>query len=170
MLCKSKYKLSDEKAAELVKSIDIYHPYGVVGTLPWMNPKGAMEFGAVPDARKLVDLASKITTFSERQDSVHDSMHYKMGFASKLVFLGFAFHELNMELITPPKKFPEPSNTPVRCFATTFEVDPNEAKISVGQLHRLYIVDGQRWRKIEVKMLPVKCGEFFKQRPRILAY
>jgi len=47
------YGLSGPEAVELVKEINIFHPYGVVGALPWMGQDGAMEFGSEPHPKQL---------------------------------------------------------------------------------------------------------------------
>jgi hypothetical protein len=44
------YKISEAEATEIVKNMNIYHPYGNVGTLPWMSRDGAIEFGKKPTA------------------------------------------------------------------------------------------------------------------------
>jgi len=54
------YRISEQEAAELVNSVNIYHPYGDVGDLPWMNQKERMEFGEEPGANRLLGLSQKI--------------------------------------------------------------------------------------------------------------
>ena len=59
------YRLSGSESAELIKCINMYHPYGDVGTLPWVNQNGAMEFGTEPRSKQLLELVKKIKTFTE---------------------------------------------------------------------------------------------------------
>ena len=101
---KNVYRLNDEQAAKIVSSINIYHPYGVVGNLPWQNKQDAIAFGGEPDHHLLVRLASKIKTFTEGTDpgsSEISEIRNSMLTAEIVLFLGFAFHKLNMQLITP---------------------------------------------------------------------
>lgn len=101
---KNVYRLNDEQAAKIVSSIKIYHPYGVVGNLPWQNKQDAITFGGEPDHHLLVRLASKIKTFTEGTDpgsSEISEIRNSMLTAEIVLFLGFAFHKLNMQLITP---------------------------------------------------------------------
>jgi len=101
---KNVYRLNDEKAAKIVNSIPIYHPYGVVGNLPWQNKQDSINFGGVPDHHLLVRLASKIKTFTEGTDpdsSEVSEIRNSILTAEIVLFLGFAFHKLNMKLITP---------------------------------------------------------------------
>ena len=101
---KNVYRLSDEQTANIVSAIDIYHPYGVVGNLPWQNRQDSIDFGGEPDHHLLVRLASKIKTFTEGTDpssSEITKIRNSMLNAEIVLFLGFAFHKLNMQLITP---------------------------------------------------------------------
>jgi len=98
------YRLETEQAAKIVSTIKVYHPYGVVGNLPWQRKQDAIVFGGEPDHHLLVKLASKIKTFTEGTDpgaSEISEIRSSMLNAEVVLFLGFAFHKLNMQLITP---------------------------------------------------------------------
>ncbi len=100
---KNYYGIDDEESAELVDSIDIFHPYGVVGNLPWQGGQ-FVEFGAKPQPHVLLQLASDIKTFTEGTDpdsSKIVAIRNSIGEADNIVFLGYAFHDLNMQLISP---------------------------------------------------------------------
>jgi hypothetical protein len=62
------YGAPEAEAASIVKCINIYHPYGFVGVLPWQDSAGSVEFGADPDPRQLLQFAQKIKTFAEGTD------------------------------------------------------------------------------------------------------
>jgi hypothetical protein len=98
------FRITPEKADELVKSLEIYHPYGVVGRLPWASQNGSefIAFGGEPHVPQLLRLARGIKTFTEGTDPSSEeaiAMRECFASASRLVFLGFAFHPLNMEVI-----------------------------------------------------------------------
>lgn len=100
---KNYYGISDSDSAELVKSIEIFHPYGVVGNLPWQGGQ-FVEFGAKPQPPTLLQLAGDIKTFTEGTDPESSeilAIRKNIGEADKIVFLGYAFHDLNMQLISP---------------------------------------------------------------------
>ncbi len=153
------YKISGEEAAELVKTINIYHPYGEVGSLPWIDRNEAMEFGAVPNSKQLLDLSHKIKTFTEGIDpESSDILEIRRHTASanKLVFMGFAFHKLNMQLISPDKlKNLERLN--VKCFATTYGISDSDKEVIDEQISGLY------GKKIIVRMANLACSDFFKE-------
>lgn len=93
------YGFELDEAASLAHSLEIIHPYGTVGDL---------EFGGdahVPFGAEQVDLrasASRIRTFTEgiadrRLQADLYSAYYG---AETVVFLGFAFHPLNLRLLS----------------------------------------------------------------------
>jgi len=96
------YGLSPQEAAEALSNLTIYHPYGTVGSLPWQNQRPALGFGADPSAQTLVCLSNELRTFSEGTDSQTsdiDQIRVTVASADRLVFLGFAYHRLNMDLL-----------------------------------------------------------------------
>lgn len=71
----SYYGIPKEVAAVLLNKLKIYHPYGVVGYLPWQESldgdyfgKDKIDFGHEPTSDHLLDLASQIRTFTEGTD------------------------------------------------------------------------------------------------------
>ena len=98
------YGIDSNASASLVQELEIYHPYGAVGTLRWQegNAASTIDFGGEPIAHQLVDLASQIRTFTEGTDpksSEIDAIRKHVEVANTLVFLGFAYHKLNMKLL-----------------------------------------------------------------------
>ena len=90
---KRSYNIPDEESVNLVKQIKIYHPYGQVGTLPNMGNNGLVDFGAMLQPEEILNLASKIKTFTEGIDSKSSKITQikdNMNEADRLVFVGFA--------------------------------------------------------------------------------
>jgi hypothetical protein len=160
------YKISETESAEIVKSINIYHPYGNVGTLPWISPNSAMEFGMEPNPAKLLELIQKIKTFTEGTDigsSEISEIRQHLATADRVVFMGFAFHKLNMQLIYP---HPLDVGKRIKCYATAFElseIDQEEIKAQIKEVYRQSI-------DIQMTKTNVKCGQFFKEVWRSLAF
>jgi hypothetical protein len=96
---------NEQEVAELMKVLNIYHPYGSVGDLPWQSREG-IEFGAETDefGRLLLKSSSRIRTFNEEvEDSTKiEEIQSAMSNANRVIFLGFHFHQQNVDLITPP--------------------------------------------------------------------
>ncbi|MFC1488589.1 hypothetical protein ACFL6B_01945 [Thermodesulfobacteriota bacterium] len=161
------YRLSDIEAAELVKNINIYHPYGDVGTLPWVNPNGAIEFGEVPNVQKLLELSNKIKTFAEGtnpKSSEISEIRNKMVIADRVIFLGFAFHKLNMELINPNYVGADAHKLKVKCFATTYGISDSDKEVINGQILELFR------GTLKVKMANLLCSAFFREYWRSLSF
>jgi len=160
------YRISENEAAELIKLIRIYHPYGSVGSLPWNISNGAVDFGAEFNVDQLLKLTQQIKTFTEGTDpESSDIMDIKehTHTAKKIVFLGFAFHKLNMELIAPNKSGKKKTITP-RCFATTFGISESDKEVIEEQINQLY------GAPTDVRMANLECGKFFTEFRRSLAF
>ncbi|RFC34254.1 MAG: hypothetical protein DID91_2727702389 [Candidatus Nitrotoga sp. MKT] len=89
----------------LVNSIKIYHPYGTIGFLPWQSAQyNTIGYGESPLANQLFDSAKQIKTFTEGTDENSSdviAIREHIRTSSRAVILGFAFHELNMDLLCP---------------------------------------------------------------------
>jgi hypothetical protein len=104
------YGISNNEAAKFVSQIRIFHPYGVVGRLPWQEGNDeSIKFGGKAEPEKLIKLSKEIKTFTEGTDpnesqiiQIREMMHS----ANRIVFLGFAFAEQNMDLLCPVSHHP----------------------------------------------------------------
>ena len=106
---RSTYNLQDKEVAELVSHIEIFHPYGSVGPLPWQQVRGTVEFGSGAHAQLLLNLSRDINTFAEgtnADESEIGTIHQRMTEAETFVYLGFAYHDQNIRLLTPPRPLP----------------------------------------------------------------
>jgi hypothetical protein len=90
------YGIPKEKAVEIVDKADIIHPYGTVGAL------ARVPFGGNEEIRlDYAGLGRGIKTYTERveEEKTLDKIHQGINQADAIVFLGFAFHKQNMELL-----------------------------------------------------------------------
>jgi hypothetical protein len=120
------YGMVAERAAGLVKKIHIYHPYGSVGSLPWYGGTQTSPFGHEPGAGELLKLAGGIKTFTEGTDPTSSditAIRAKVLAADRLLFLGFAFHRLNLQLLWDASKR---QASPARCWATGKNISVND--------------------------------------------
>ena len=128
------YRTSEQDAVAIMQDLKIYHPYGKVGSLPWQNESMPTKFGEDVRPTELATLAGRIKTYTQRvkDKRTMESLHELMQEAERVVFLGFAFHEQNMELITPN----HPTKT-MKVFATTqgiSESDLEHVKQDIAKL------------------------------------
>jgi len=165
------YQIDDRRASELVNRIEIYHPYGVVGPLPWQttNALGRVDFGAEPSGDLLLSLASQIRTFTEGMDtnsSEISMIHQKISQASILVFLGFAFHRLNLKLLTPNASS-IPAGKPVKYeyFGTALGISDNDCELIRVDLMKM---KGSKPSKANLRN-DLDCKSLFKEYWRSLS-
>lgn len=102
------YSIDADRAASLVRKIAIFHPYGTAGTLPWYGGHHTAPFGHEPNASLLLTLAGQIRTFTEGTDpssSEIDAIRLRLAKSHIVVFLGFAYHRLNLALLRSDKHY-----------------------------------------------------------------
>jgi hypothetical protein len=102
----------------LKEKLEIVHPYGYIGNLPWQASENAIEFGVGRIVGDPLKLANGIKTYSERVDDeiTLKKLRRMVSTAEQIIFLGFYFHEQNMELLVLPE--PQKPKPPVSVFAT----------------------------------------------------
>ena len=160
------YGIQPEEAAKFINEIEIYHPYGVVGNLPWQGDQ-SVEFGSQPEANKLLELAGQIKTFTEGTDPNSSeilAIQKNVTDSEKIVFLGFAFHELNMKLMSPDKKIPTRFK-PTAYFGTADGISDSDCDIIKSEL-RDFKNNNLKGIYINNKL---KCAGFFKEYWRSLS-
>jgi hypothetical protein len=95
------YEISEEKAAEIMNNAYIYHPYGQVGFLPYQNGPLTFDYGTFQTYTEN-NLSKYIKTYTEGTDSKEKSYRkamYNLYESEKVIFLGFAFHKQNIDLL-----------------------------------------------------------------------
>lgn len=163
----SYYRLSENDAAEIINNLKIIHPYGIVGSLPWQNrvSSTAMEFGGNIQAYQLIEYAQQIRTFTEGAHSEQmEQLRYNMKHTERLVFLGFAFHRLNMELLMGNSSDRYENSLKVDCFATAFGTSKNDQDSISSLIQYLYE------RKVNINIENTTCAQLFRDNSRSLGY
>ena len=94
------YGFATPESEEICARARIIHPYGHVGKHGVPNPLATVSFGE--DRYDLELIAQGIRTFTEgiSDEGFGDEIKTAISSAEQLVFLGFAFHPLNMEILT----------------------------------------------------------------------
>jgi hypothetical protein len=98
------YNVGEADAQRVMTGLTISHPYGMVGSLPWQG-QASVVFGGRMNM-PLLDIAKELRTFTERMEDAETlaAIRRQIQEAETIVFLGFAFHPLNIELLTPGGK------------------------------------------------------------------
>jgi len=160
------YGFEPNELGKLFNEIEIYHPYGVVGSLNWQqNPSTA--FGSEVSPIELLNLADQIKTFTEGTDphsSEIQAIHNNINTADMIVFLGFAYHDLNMELLMPENS--KPDTTKLRsCFGTAYNISDHNCKLIEIQL-RAFFNSQVEYVNINNQL---KCSDLFNEYWRSLS-
>ncbi|MBN8476307.1 hypothetical protein [Sulfuritalea sp.] len=130
------YGSSADKSAELLTNLEVHHPYGMVGSLPWMRRQASIDFGADIHVNELVTVSQQLRTFTEGTDptvSDIDSIRATVADTKRLVFLGFAFHRLNMELLFGTSGS-SMKKTTQGVFGSAFGISPSDCKVVADEL------------------------------------
>ncbi len=108
------YSLDEQSAVSIVNELNILHPYGSVGQL------GQVPYGN--SGANCVALAEQIKTYTEQADkkTVLNEISERVSWAECVVFLGFAYHSQNMQLLRTQNR-----NNKV-AYGTAFEMSPSD--------------------------------------------
>ena len=164
------YRITKEEAKELIEEITFFHPYGSIGFLPWSRKNNTVQFGLSPSPKQLLEISTMIKTFTEGTDpdsSEIKQMRYQVKISDRIIFLGFAFHPLNMQIITPD--FNDLVDlalfeNPPKCYSTYFGISESDKLIITSDLKKMF--DGHTI----VKMVNTKCYKFFDEFKRSLSF
>lgn len=124
------YHVGESDAIELISNLTILRPYGLVGPLPWQDRRCVPFGGRYAGGMSLLDIASQIKTFTERSEdnAARETIRAQVENADTLVFLGFGFHSLNMELIKPSR------GSVRRVFATAKGISDADIQVITGEV------------------------------------
>src|SRR5690606_26695494 len=100
------FAISLSEAQSLLRKLKTFHPYGSVGKFSWqIKGEGVkpIRFGAELSPSELVGVAGGIKTFTERleDEDIVTAIKNEVATSEVIVFLGFAFHDQNLDLIAP---------------------------------------------------------------------
>ena len=146
-------ELHNDEAAALIKSIEIHHPYGTVGWLPWgysgtdaPRPQFGQELGT--DEFKRV--AVQLKTFTESvgvADEERAKLVKLVSEAERTIFMGFAYHPLNLTVLYGKHEdLPDPTR---KCYGSAFEISSQNLEAIKDELsdrggfepHQIHLVD-----------------------------
>lgn len=127
------HKLDDIEAAEILTSLEIIHPYGTVGSLPWQQKGPSIDFGSRPTGDTLT--LAEIQTFTEHSEDaeLQQLIHNSVGESELILFLGFAYHKQNLDLLTP-----ETSDRNNRVIGTAYKISDSDTALISRSLEKRF--------------------------------
>ena len=89
---------------ELLSGLRIAHAYGSIGSLAWPDrPEQGVEFGGPASQSRDQTMQHQIATWWDKPDEQdRENIHSWIREADQVAFMGFGFHERNVQLLTPP--------------------------------------------------------------------
>jgi hypothetical protein len=160
------YGIDGDRAKDLLRHLSVFHPYGSVGELQWQRNDIGVEYGGSPSAAKLLSLAGGIKTFTEGTDpnsSEIQSIRQHLQSATTVLFLGFAYHGMNLKLLKPESPHSLPAD--VRYFGTAFGMSDSDCALVREDLAALASANPARI----VLRKDLKCGPFLREYWRSLS-
>lgn len=137
-LLRNYYDVDGVKATELMSHLEIFHPYGFLGDLPWKGQGKSTQFGVKPNGRQLIDIASNLKTFTEGTDANHSdilAIRAALHSAEKVAYLGFSFNSQNLELLYGSES-PKPGQRRVDIFGTAYGMSASNVEVIAKELSK----------------------------------
>lgn len=165
------FRLGTSEAIKLVSQMQIYHPYGKIGTLSGMSGDGTEPtsgFGAEVSGGELLQLSRNVRTFTEGTDPDSSEINVIRSLIDRcemLVFLGFAFHRLNLKLLQPDK--PTKATVDCRCFGTAKGLSDSDRR-EVESMLRIFRNDSGCSMDVTLEN-KLKCSDFLRDYRRTLS-
>jgi hypothetical protein len=103
------YGLDQDAASKRIQNL-VYYPYGSLGALPGNGSAQEVPFGGRKDENyrlfEAVSSSSSIRTFTEGavEKKEVDRVKASIAAADTIIFLGFGFHDQNLEILSPELK------------------------------------------------------------------
>lgn len=137
------YQIDESEAADILSHLEIHHPYGKVGDLPWENNGRGIEYGASISGSSLLDQAQRIKTFTEQVDDQRalSKLRHSVDSADKVIFLGFGYHGQNLDLLNPQSLGLGLSWSSKKVFGTAKGISKHDVSIVREQLGELFGLD-----------------------------
>ena len=163
------YGVSRDDADRLVSGLQIAHPYGAVGSILGQAGSARVPFGNQNHSpTNILEIARQVKTFTE-QVTDNTSLEVMRGYvqeAETIVFLGFAFHEQNMELLSAEAKSVK------RIFGTAKGISGADLRVVEWLIRKSFRADkvGVQNMTIEKVRNELTCAELFDEYWRTLPW
>lgn len=156
------------QAAALLKNVSFIHPYGKIGRLPWQaGSDEGIAFGSPPEGYQLLALSKQIRTFTEQKsdDETLKRLRHTLAYSRRVIFLGFAYHRINMQLLQLPDADRQKSASSRPTFGTAFGMSKADIEIVTEEI---------RWLRASAETPNIRsdlqCLKLFSEFSRALSF
>lgn len=147
------FDIASAEAAFLIGNLDVVHPYGSVGNLPWQlasTENGSVEFGE-DEPEKLFRVAANIKTFTESVAAdVDEKVRQYIAASHVTLFMGYGFAEQNNDLLRPPNR-----GQSARAFATAFGLSDADRHMIYDAIGDITMAGAGAWNDLSRNGIPV---------------
>lgn len=132
------YALTPNDALSLLKKLKIFHPYGTIGPFEIDSQTGHSTFGMELRGTTLLKQATEIKTVYETRDTAsEDFIKNAVLTSEQAIFLGFGFHQLNLDLLRSPGR----NHTINGVYATCYEMPEPIAPELTRRIAKVFCAD-----------------------------
>lgn len=158
------YGLDINHVRNIMPSLKIHRPYGIVGKLPWQEGEIADTPFGESSPQKMTELVQQIRTFTERvgEETELTAIRETIANADRIVFLGFAFHRQNLELLSQHVK----KHTEI--IATAYQISDSDQLVIADELDKNFNLKITMNDDPRVKLADMTCNDFFQNYWRTL--
>ena len=154
---KNNYNIHDDVVVRVMKKLQIIHVYGSVGGMEWQeNDNFPAPFGAELSGGHIHDRVNIIYTFTEIFDTkkLKNSIDMYISESERIVFLGFGFHQQNMDLLRQHNECKISSVL----YTSYLMSDPDKMAVEF-QIGDIFPVDKKYIDKIKILIFLVSVGK-----------
>jgi hypothetical protein len=151
------YSIGENEAAGIIDDLSIIHPYGTIGSLR------DVPFGTT--RADYVALAKGVKTYTEQVGDTANAIDVELDRAQCIVFLGFAYHSQNLQIIRP-----EEGKTMVPIYGTAYKMSSSDVDVVSRRLQGFFLTaeSGQaRGSQINLEN-KMTCADLFDNYARSL--
>ena len=152
------YKLKEkDDLVRYLSKLNVFHPYGSVGELDWETEGRTTAFGSAK-SYNLLNLSDRIKTYSEQveDEALLAAMKNSIQKSSTIVFLGFAFHSQNMDLLKCGL-----SHKDWNVYFTTYGMSEPDIVAATLKIRRTFSV-GTDQPALNIVPVNMTCGKFMQ--------
>ncbi len=148
---------------EIMSNLVIHRPYGVAGRLPWQQGDGpSVGFGDC-SPNLCGPIANQIRTFTERVEEAQDLalIRNSMSRADRIIFLGFAFHRQNVDLLA--RRLQDHAEI----IATAYKISESDRSVIEEELSVAFEQE-EMLKYNRIRLSDMTCKQFFDEHWRTI--
>jgi len=96
---KTVYRIEDPDAANIIKRLNIIHPYGSLGDIFHNAGSNYIPYGGEVSHGRLIQISQNLKTYSESIDIEQSKIVEAVENSQNIIFMGFGFHQQNLDLM-----------------------------------------------------------------------